>query len=158
MDWSSEGTYKLIELLEQRPILWKKSLEDYKNVVKRSDALKEIAANFENCSEEDVKSKSINFSFQIRIIIFICCLFAEKIRSLRKVHSEKLRQIKTAQKKSGSAPKQVKWEYFKAMEFLLGETAEAGGVDSLIVKYFKLQNKFKIIILVLCFLNFRPNQ
>lgn len=37
------------------------------------------------------------------------------------MHAEKLRQIKVAKKKS-SLPHVVKWEYFNAMEFLLGET------------------------------------
>lgn len=69
-----------------------------------------------------------NYNFFKNNVIFI-----EKVRSLRKVHAEKLRQIKTSKKKSGSAPKSVKWQFFKAMEFLLGETSDAGPVDSIVI-------------------------
>lgn len=56
MKWDQETTYRLLELYEQHPILWKKDLSDYKNVVKRGDALKEIATQFNGCTDVDVKS------------------------------------------------------------------------------------------------------
>lgn len=61
MKWDQETTYRLLQLYEQNPILWKKSLLDYKNVVKRGDAIRSIAENFDDCIDNDVKSNLFLF-------------------------------------------------------------------------------------------------
>lgn len=60
----------------------------------------------------------------------------DKLRSLRKVHSEQIRNVKAAQNKSGASggtPKTVKWEFFSAMAFLTNEISKCGSIDSLVI-------------------------
>lgn len=67
----------------------------------------------------------------------ILCL-VDKLRSLRKVHSEQIRNAKAAQNKSGASggtPKMVKWEYYAAMAFLTNEISKCGSIDSLVILF-----------------------
>lgn len=102
-------------------------------MVKRSDALKEIANAFEECTEDDVKSKY--FICESFVLFVLTCIFFKQRQSPEPSQSPwwKIAANQGGQKKSGSAPVAVKWEYFKAMEFLLGETADAGPVDSMVL-------------------------
>ena len=54
--WSTEKTLQLIELLHSSPVLWDATSEDYKNRMKKMDALKEIATTV-SVSEIDTEKK-----------------------------------------------------------------------------------------------------
>lgn len=63
--FNKEETFKLIAAFEQHPCLWQKANPLFKNLNNRTDALKEMAAMFDGCTEKDVKGTILNYSLCI---------------------------------------------------------------------------------------------
>ena len=94
--WSTEKTLQLIELLHSSPVLWDVTSEDYKNRMKKMDALREIATTF-SVSEIDTE---------------------KKIKSL-KVQFRREHLKLTSLKRSGTSPKKCAWFGYEPLLFLL---------------------------------------
>lgn len=74
MSWSKESTRQLIPLWESHECLWNVRSVDYKNKVKRANALSEIA---EACGKtaEDVKNKIHSLRSQMSGKYYLVALF-----------------------------------------------------------------------------------
>ncbi|XP_063863939.1 uncharacterized protein LOC135102604 [Scylla paramamosain] len=94
--WSTEKTLGLIELLHSSPVLWDASCVDYKNKLKKADAVREIA-NTLSVDESEIE---------------------KKIKAL-KVQFRREHLKLTSLKKSGASPKKYAWFGYKPLLFLL---------------------------------------
>lgn len=98
MEWSTEKCIQLIKEFEGHECLWKVSIPEYKNVLKKKDAWHNIGINMESTAEEVEK----------------------KIKSLLAAYRrEKKKVIEST--KSGSATDNIyepKWYGYKHMKFL----------------------------------------
>lgn len=54
--WDKENTIKLIQMYEQNNLLWNSSNENYKNKIKKQDAILDIANDFK-CSPDEINKK-----------------------------------------------------------------------------------------------------
>ena len=61
--WSTDKTLELIELFHSSPVLWDVTSVDYKNKMKKVDAVTEIAAKFSvSVSDTEKKIKPSKYS------------------------------------------------------------------------------------------------
>ncbi|GLH16714.1 Uncharacterized protein GBIM_20982 [Gryllus bimaculatus] len=110
--WSKENVRKLIELLELRECLWRKSHAFYKDKVKRNAALSEMSDQLARTPKE----------------------IENKIHNLRCQYRNEVKKERT--RKSGAGMKEdytSKWEFFKSLNFLYegGETERESEFDSM---------------------------
>ncbi|KAK7863634.1 hypothetical protein R5R35_006171 [Gryllus longicercus] len=110
--WSKENITKLIELLELRECLWRKSHSFYKDRVKRNAALYEMSEQLARTPKE----------------------IENKIHNLRCQYRNEVKKERT--RNSGAGAKDVymsKWEFFKSLNFLYGggEAEKGNTFDSM---------------------------
>lgn len=104
----------MIELYEQKPLLWRKGEADYCNQVKRKAAEEEVGSIL-GCSGNETKLRWTSLRQQ-----FFRCVKQEK------------------EFKSGSAAKpRAQWKFMSNLRFLNSELTEPGSTDSL-VSFFSL--------------------
>lgn len=94
--WSTEKTLQLIELVHSSPALWDANCGDYKNKVKKVDAMRKIADKLSvDVSEVEKKIKTLKVQ-------------------LRREHLKL-----TSMKKSGVSPKKCAWFGYEPLLFML---------------------------------------
>lgn len=124
--WSSEKTHLLIDKQESYPELWDTSSKDYKNKIKKQNALKAIA-NYIDAPEEEVKKKLHNLRTQ----------FGQEVNKERK-------------KKSGQSAEDVyvsKWEFYNDMKYMTSSHVAKETEDNLV-----RITKYTLYITVLIFI------
>lgn len=96
--WTNERTLEFIEQYKNKPLLWDIVHNDYRNKIKRHDALLELANSFEVTKEETEK----------------------KIKNLQTTFSIENKKVKDS-KRSGAGRDEIycsKWYAFEAMMFI----------------------------------------
>lgn len=115
--WSAENVVKFAASVEEKPCLWKKSDNFYKNRFRKEAAYEELAAEMK-CGVGDVKTK---------------------LKSFRTTFLQYFHKVD----KSGSAGgKQATWKFYNNFVFMSEEVGQAGDVDSMSVR----KSMFKNII------------
>lgn len=110
----------MIKGYEERPCLWKKDDKFYKNKIKRSDAMEQIA-QLVNATTDETR---------------------DKIRNFRTTYFQNVKKMKKAGRTSRYPPR---WEYFNSLSFLSDEASEADPIDISVSIYF-LQHLFPLKI------------
>lgn len=109
--WGNDTVLSLLELYENRELLWNTSHRDYKNKIKKNDAWEAIAKELK-LSRKDIETK-------------IHTLRSQFVRERKKVISSKT---------TGSGRDDVKssaWFAYDAMKFLLKGATTSGSLDTL---------------------------
>lgn len=112
MEWSAEKTIEFCNDYQKRPLLWKASHIDYKNRVKRRDAIQELALLY-GMDEKGVLNK---------------------IKSLRSYYHREQLNLKKKITKSGSSGDGTftsSWFAYKHIQFIGGEDTETTGRDTM---------------------------
>lgn len=122
LKWNREKTLILIEMVEARECLWNVQLEDYRNKIKRQNAIEDIA-NAMKMTHEDIR---------------------QKIHRLRSQYTNERSKMKKKKSGSGSAELyKTKWEYFQALDFMFQHSSVGSdNVDSLVSKTFYHKKNF----------------
>lgn len=109
--WSKDDTFSLITQWELYPELWDVKSKNYRNRIKKQNALKELAVKF-NTVESEV---------------------SRKLHNLRTQYHQELRRIKT--KKSGDGADDVyisTWEFFNVLKFISCDHSDPTTIDNLV--------------------------
>lgn len=95
--WTTEETFRLIEIIENKPVLWDLRTKAYRNRNLKDAAFEEIGGLFKTCGNE----------------------IARKFHNLRSQFNEQKRKIKTKTSGQGAdANFRTSWEYFNALKFI----------------------------------------
>ncbi|KAJ8720809.1 hypothetical protein PYW08_006274 [Mythimna loreyi] len=110
--WSNNQVSMLIELYQQRNILWDASNKDYKkDKFKKNDAWADIAAEL-NMSQKEVETK---------------------MHILRSQFSREKKKLKSS-KRTGSGAEEViksRWQWYDPLQFLLRGATTSGTSDTM---------------------------
>lgn len=101
----------MIKGYEDHPCLWKKDDKFYKNKIKRSDAMEQIA-QLVNATADETR---------------------DKIRNFRTTYFQNLKKMKKAGRSNRYPPR---WEYFSSLSFLSDDASEADPIDIGVSIYF----------------------
>lgn len=109
--WSKEETLSLISHWELHPVLWDVKNKNYRNRIKKQNALRTIGAAL-NTNENEIGRKLHNLRTQF--------------------HSE-LRKIKANHSGDGTEDKyETNWEFFEAIKFIQADHSNKQTIDNLV--------------------------